>query len=350
MKELLELYNRISPEAQQELVNCCSDYFDPKQEDGKRKSRIATEGKDIDFYLDRSESSGTVEAMTGILFNVVQDYDERKKLINSNLFREYHNTRLSFNSKELEVLLLLNTKDFKERCYELLKYTCDRNYTDINDAINSYLRLICLFNTDFSKEKMDEIYKKSDPDNIRCALRSYKHLSFELFSKDVLKDVWLSDCSFIQLYDLRNYKEYLEIFDELMFCENGWTDNQKRDFIDNNGYDTNTFKNLVEYVLAVDMSYIKHFPEVFRYNKSLITELVNELKPESECNVERGDIRYRYPRKFRNLLMALYACIKETCGKVKSQKLKEIAPLLKLYNYDFNIICEAMYPEAFNEE
>jgi hypothetical protein len=75
-------------------------------------------------------------------------------------------------------------------------------------------------------------------------------------------------------------------------------------------------------------------------------KLYCEKKPDSELTGnETASETFRYPKELRKVFVIAHACALKRVSKVKSGICKEIAPLLKIYGYNWNEIYDAMYPE-----
>lgn len=352
MKELLKFYNSITNEsAKREIEQSCSDFFDPKEPDGYKRP------KDIDTPLDdvftKSDYEYGDRMQEALIVKVLQsmDYDHMKELLFSKNNLSDWKSGKYMRSDFKNYILLLNSEDYRKLRYDYLEYR--NGAANRAKYVETDLCSVLLFNKDFSKKALQQIFDKAlnrlETEN-ELGIFQYKALCLEIFGADNMKKVWKHDESYIRIFSNFDIPEDISnaMFDELFFCENGWTDEQKNNVIRNINYMTiERFELFVKKILSVDMSYAKLLPPFFNSHSGLATlnEIINQKKPENEY-ISRSEAP-RYCKHFKTLLRALYACLKENVCKTRATQLKEVAPLIQLYGYDFNCICEAMYPEAF---
>lgn len=351
MKELLAYYNSLTdPTVKWDLQHLCRNFFDPDEPDGykksiMKKSREELLNKGSNYSYDRQFWT-LAYAFTYMTYNEIKDmlYDK-----NNDLTRCFSNT-LTGDANQ-QKLLMLNSDDYRDLTYKILLDDHYENERKTDEYMSGRLEYLLLYNKDFSeqgRQKMfDTLYARYQSGEA-CNAFNEKALCFELFGEKNMKLIWKENAEYIRFTD-NLFEKHIDLFDELFFCENGWNDTQKANFINNASYGMESFKKFVKYILSVDMSYIKNLPSMLRHDTAMINALASELKPDDE--ITEGMTypqKYRYPKKFRNLLKVLYICIKEKCYKTRANQLKEIASIAKLYSYDFSLVCEAMYPEAFS--
>ena len=346
MKELLEFYNNCSKDLKDFILYHCKDYFDPNQPDGYRRPDCL-EASTTDLFEKEFDEFGW-------------DNEERTFLALTNLIKDDHELVKSLLTKPHR---FLNRQKFINNSYSasLLHLTSDelREYQNNLISTKEYYpekkrlspTFFFLLNKDFSKAAMTEAFEQlmkleeNDDINIRN-LYPLDNL-IELFGADNVKKYMKKDIFNIPFYKITACKEYSDLFDELFFCEDGWSENDKKSYVENiNIQSTKDFELFVKHILAVDMYYIKCLPEMFKYNMPLVNQLSSLKKPDEELTDGMSyEQKYRFERQFRLLLKALYACYAKKESKSRTKDLKEIAPILKLYNKDFDVIAEAMYPE-----
>lgn len=145
-----------------------------------------------------------------------------------------------------------------------------------------------------------------------------------------------------------------QVFDELFFCDGGWSDEQKREVIDkltrgthNNHLACERVKNFLKRIVAVDKSYLRDLYKIIRRgSKSLVTQLYYEQKPEDEQTTHKKSDKYRYSDEYRRLFWIMRCCtLKQPMSKSTISKIGDVAALLKIYGYDFDMIFDMLYPE-----
>jgi len=358
MKELLEFYNKSPENVKTFIIQKCYYYFNPEEPDGYRKSPttnydlfdILSSSSDKDLTFDYE-----VHKKAAILSRC--SYEEVKEL----LFKEhkafhYRPERMDICNQQNSILLLHLTSD------DLRKHQSER-LRDRDEWKEPYQpEYVFLLNKDFSQEFFNNLFNKiTEEENTRgWGFGLLDNLGYDinvwidLFGLDNIRKYLQRSINNLPnsfIYNTKD-KRYLDLFDELFFCDNSWLQDDKIHFVEDTNISTiSRFEQFVEKFLCVDMSYVKCLPHIFRYDLPMLNALASLKKPEDELT-EGMSYReqYRFGEKFRMLLKACYACMtKKEIGKAREKNLKEIAPLLKFYNKDFDMIVDAMYPEAVAE-
>lgn len=136
-----------------------------------------------------------------------------------------------------------------------------------------------------------------------------------------------------------------EVFDTLFFLEDGWDTYEKKVVIRKFTHTTNGIDNFLERVVAVDKSYLRYLPLVLN-NAGLARTLYSRKKPSEEITEEMGiQDSFRYSREYRRLFMIARCCNEKHMSKEFARKIGDASALVKLYDYDYNTIFEALYPE-----
>ena len=138
-----------------------------------------------------------------------------------------------------------------------------------------------------------------------------------------------------------------DFFDELFFCNTEtFNQQQKIRLLENvyaDSYHLPTLESTADFfkrIVAVDHSYLRFIYRIVDRYPAIATKLYNEKKPDNEPGEN-----HRYNKELRKLFMIAHACSLGRISKNKCSIVKEIAPLLKIYSYNFKDIYEAMYPE-----
>jgi len=141
-----------------------------------------------------------------------------------------------------------------------------------------------------------------------------------------------------------------DLFDELFFCENGWTKSQKEHILRNWSTSLDGVRDFMERVVAVDESYLRYIGTYFIYQEpALAAHLYKEKKPITELNAlpagHSQTEEFRYPKHYRKLFHIAACCARKNVGKALAGTIGDVACTLKMYGYDFNQVFDCMYPE-----
>lgn len=137
-----------------------------------------------------------------------------------------------------------------------------------------------------------------------------------------------------------------DIFDDLFFGEDGWTEEQKLTMIGKVSAMTSSVEKFMRNVVAVDMSYLQYIDRIVGKRPALATELYNEKKPESELEANFTIAQsYRYPVFFRKFFTIVGCCIRKTLPKTKAGSIGDNSALLRFYNFDVKQIFAALFSD-----
>ena len=137
-----------------------------------------------------------------------------------------------------------------------------------------------------------------------------------------------------------------DIFDDLFFGEDGWTEEQKLTMIGKVSAVTSSVEKFMRNVVAVDMSYLQYIDLIVSKRPALATELYNEKKPESELEENFSIAQsYRYPVFFRKFFTIVGCCIRKTLPKTKAGSIGDNSALLRFYNFDIKQIFAALFSD-----
>lgn len=335
MKTFKQWFNSLSDGTQAYLQKTC-DWIDRNTEDGYRKPNdleaeieviqleLAKNLKDDRYFRDH--------ILNTIAFGLFQkhknDYDDER----------YYNTLIAFDEKNNDVEDYLTVPEIR-KMYQIK--------TQYHDAINGnepskyglskFLLMTEDFdNIDWSRLNMNQV----DLNTETC----------EILGHDQLYKIAKENPGRISgrrnLYaDVNNV-----LFDELFFCEDGWTAKQKELVINNYCYNEQDAEDFMRRIVAVDESYLRYIGKYFIYNNpALAMYLYKQKKPDDELNAlpegHKIEDEYRYPKSYRKLFLIAGCCARERIGKAMTGSLREVAPLLKMYGYNFNTIFDCLYPK-----
>lgn len=136
-----------------------------------------------------------------------------------------------------------------------------------------------------------------------------------------------------------------EMFDTLFFLEDGWSPHDKKVVMRRFPSTTDGVANFMERIVAVDKSYLRYLPTVLK-DAGLARALYSLKKPSEEITEGMGvQDSFRYSREYRRLFMIVRCCNEKHMSKEFARKIGDASALVKLYDYDYNTIFEALYPE-----
>ena len=149
--------------------------------------------------------------------------------------------------------------------------------------------------------------------------------------------------------DFKRGKDY-ELFDELFFCKDGWTKEQKRQYIHNLNYDFSDLEDFMRRIVAVDESYLREVGNYFIYsNPALAMYMYKDKKSQEEIDAlpakHKQEDEYRYPKEYRKLFQIAACCARKNVGKAMAGTIGDASCILKMYAYDFNKVFDCLYPQ-----
>ena len=140
------------------------------------------------------------------------------------------------------------------------------------------------------------------------------------------------------------------VFDELFFCEDGWTKEQKQQVINSYGCGVHDVEDFIARIVAVDESYLRYIGTYFIRNcPALGMHLYKQKKSQEEIDAlplkHRQEDEYRYSKSYRKLFQIAACCARENVGKAMAGTIGDISGILKMYSYNFNQIFDCLYPQ-----
>lgn len=148
----------------------------------------------------------------------------------------------------------------------------------------------------------------------------------------------------------RSFKTDNSIFDELFFCADGWTKEQKDRIIHDYDYDMRGVEDFMKRIVSVDESYLRYIGTYFIRNcPALGMHLYKQKKSQEEIDAlplkHRQEDEYRYSKSYRKLFQIAACCARENVGKAMAGTIGDISGILKMYSYNFNQIFDCLYPQ-----
>lgn len=142
-----------------------------------------------------------------------------------------------------------------------------------------------------------------------------------------------------------------ELFDELFFGEDGWSESDKMVVVRRYAAHQYRFDDLLKRVICVDKKYYKYIYPFIEDRTAMATEIYKAKKSEEELTGnETVEQVYKYSKEIRKLAQIAACCVRGNISKAMTGTLAEVAGLMKIYQYDFDKIFACMYPETIEDE
>lgn len=331
VKTLVEFYDGLSERGKQWMRQKCNTWLDVDQPDYYKKKDISKEG-----LIERVKNIVDSEKLYGDLLLCLKEYMRK-------------------DSKYSELVEILDTDSQLLRANRRTLGFGAYKYLPVAEAKAAY-RDEKVSNESKNITLVDVLYMTEDYDNIRVDLWTYTsdHFNtelFEVFSYQNIREMCKKEVSkLINLYyDDRFDSTVNKLIDDLFFCEDGLSWQQKYQFL-NTVYqyaDVIDIKDFFDRFVTVDKYYLKWFGNTWIHNKPERAEkLYNILKPEEDLVPGiLNAFRYRYNPEIRKFAQLAGCCKRGRIPKTRVSKCGDIASLLKIYSYDINQIAEVMFPE-----
>lgn len=335
MKSLLEFYNELPESAQSIILYNCSAWFDPDAPGGLIKP-LFDGTMEPDAFLEYAQKSGSGQ--------LDLSYEECLEHIGIGtlVMHDKYDSAMKVVEKIIE-----NENYYPKRMYKLFAYFLPsdfrrlaRKYVERRRGwkADNFQNLITL--DDYSEIKLSDM----------LAGDFHYDLGYiYIFGKDQIKQAWKENLSFARAFGQAEcYEQELsDIFDELFFGEDGWTEEQKIRIVRTIRCYEDDVKDFMRKIVAVDKKYLKYIEEAISSNTALAQALCQQQKPQSELTGnETREQRYRYPKELRKLFQICGCCVRKSLPKTRVSKIGDVANIVKLYNYNFSDIFDAMYPET----
>lgn len=207
----------------------------------------------------------------------------------------------------------------------------------------------------YSTNLEDVLFYTTDYDNIdwsNVILPFYHPALVELFGKEMCLERYKNNINYMRQFitSLEIERKQDVIFDTLFFGEDGWTEEQKKQFICSFSLDAQTMDGLCYYIFSVDISYIRYLTATISNDwasTSNICQVAKDNRYYSSTKLKEDE--YRYNKLIRQMLYSMYACSNKKLNKLTIARLGDIAGMIKLYNFDLNTVLDSCI-DMFNEE
>lgn len=217
-----------------------------------------------------------------------------------------------------------------------------RYQEDQDESNKNKLRLVdlLLFTDDFSNIDWNTLYMDSYYEMNEALLA--------IFPKEIAKKYLLERPDALAV---DNIPMNCDVFDELFFGEDGWTEDQKKVILRKFTDTTNSVANFMERIVAVDKKYLRYIYQIICRTrdsngpKSFSNQLYCLQKPVDELANCKKKLKYRYSDEYRKLFWIVRCCYLGYTNRTAVSKMKDAGSILKLYGYNFDEIFNMLYPE-----
>jgi len=344
MLTLKEWYDKLTPVAQKWVKNHCNEWFDESTPDYYKADLMEEVSGNIvsetshPFMYDEIRGSGC-----NISEGIINRYCKILQLINKT-----HPEIISDKDYDTLVMPGICRSDIGY-LDDLWRYgrTLEQKkqlflQKELQQSSSLYLKDYLFTVSDYSKLDINLIKKDTLDQGIIDIIGYDNAKAWAIDHPKRLVD-GLSDC------------EESELFDELFFGDSdednikGWSSAVKsRVLYDryHNMTNLSRFNDFLYRMVAVDHHYLRHLGDYLANYPALGNMIATAKKPESELDgTESVANRFRYSPEIRKLGKIANACIRKTISKTNHGSLHEHGSLVKLYNYSYKDIYDAMYPD-----
>lgn len=341
MKTLKQWFDSLSSSAQTWIEMECSVWFDKSQADYYRKPMEEIDKDSLAAFINTAWPRVCPSDIT----EVVKRYVSTLKCLANN-----YPEIISQDIADAAILEIIN-ENISQKSAKLYLYLSDKN---------KKAGFMQAYGNRFRDMKLDlcyYLYLIDDFDNIvidleKCIVPSLTPAVIEIIGMDNARKI-VKDLPIPHLCDSRNYGKANPLLDELLFCENSnFTTAQKHKLLARLYWDIpyapdeNMVQDFFKRVVAVDHSYLRYIKNIIHAYPGIAMKLYNQKKPKEELTGnETIAEQYRYNKEIRKLFVIAHACELKNITKTKASITKEIAPLIKIYGYNWNEIYDTLYPD-----
>lgn len=154
--------------------------------------------------------------------------------------------------------------------------------------------------------------------------------------------------------DFRDLPINCDLFDDLFFCEDGWSDSDKEriirytyeSYFGSKEKATSVIADFMKRIVAVDKKYLRYIYDIINRNDlTLAGYLYHEVKPADELATCKKKYKYRYSEEYRRLFWIVRCCLSSDMSKRSIGIIGGAAAIIKMYGKDFDTIFDMLYPE-----
>lgn len=339
MKTLKQWYDSLSESTQHWIDYNCKSWFDKSQADYYRKPSTKINENGLDWYL--NSPWNTIDSDYSNTTELVKRYVKTMKyLADTNVIKR--------ESADNAILAVIKSNISQKRSWLYL--------SDENKRIG----FILAYGKPYYNNKLElynYLYLIDDFDNINIDLEKCIRPTL---TKEVIEIIGMDSARKIaetmETYDLLQAVKWGKdnaLIDELLFCEaSNLTQAKKHDLIAKIYWDNRHLPNedsvadFFKRIVAVDHSYLRYFINIVHHYPAIAMKVYTQKKPAEELTGNESVAEtFRYSKELRKLFVIAHMCELKNMTKNKASIAKEVAPLLKIYGYNWNEIYDAMYPE-----
>ena len=339
MKTLKQWYDSLSEPTQLWIENNCSAWFDKNQADYYKKPVDVKDKEALHSLLKSKEG-----------FEKYTDNANTRTIANKYvaLLRYLTETQPDLMPESL----------VDECVYQVLNVGINRNGTWLHMSDkNKNQAFKCCYQRYDKMSLANALYLVKDYDNLKF---DWEEVEEPYLTSEIVEIIGI-DAATELAYDMGTYNlskmiqmgRENKLFDSLFFCENSkLTQSNKMEILRQaytNGShlpDENMMQDFFKRIVAVDHSYLRFIYTIIKSYPALAMKLYQQKKPADELTGNESVAEtFRYNKELRKLFVIAHACALKRISKVKSGIVKEVAPLLKIYGYNWDEIYNAMYPE-----
>lgn len=322
-----EWYDSLSEATRDLIRGFCSNWIDDKEPSLFRRAKEITQ--DMLYYDDdnmrRDKRTALMAAYALSLKNSEGEYlitpvahsMDRDEYIFRNILLP--NNLLEYVRADIYMTHLLNNSNIDVR----------RSGNTERDMVN-YIMLSCL-DGGFENLDLARLFAK-------CPYIS-STLFFDL-PKDIQFQLALNRPNICNWATFNKSPMAREVLTDLLLKPNGWTINKKRDALYSCWVYDQEFDSFVDVAWNIDKSLLRFIYTFLSFNRGATSRIYTAKNP---------DGTYKYPKEVRKLAVVAHCCMKKEVSTTMLPRIRNIAGIFELVNYDFNKVFDMMYPEYADE-
>ena len=339
MKTLKQWYDSLSEDAQLRLRINCTAWLDISEEDYYRKLRLSSLSELTNGIIKCNQYSNSDRAdlfMLAFMQELKANHDE--KTFNDYcalLTHQYVDIEDVYSDLPKDFWMLFDDRNKQKEMFKICYQTRQHALT--------------LYNQLFFVEDFDNIPQYIDLEH-GMFTEQLSDVTVEIFGREIIRN-YLKIKPLDMLFETGKESK---LFDDLFFCEDGWTEEQKNHFLDYRYYprherkisdsdDLESFEDFIKRIVSVDQRYLRNIYNIISKVPSIGNKVYSQKKPDSELTGnETPEMTFRYSKLIRKLARIANICARKSLSDVNGKFLKEISPIIKMYGYNWNDIYDCI--------
>lgn len=322
-----EWYDSLSEAARDLIRGFCSKWIDDKEPSLFRRTKEITQ--DMLYYDDdnmcRDKRTALIAAYALSLKN-----NEGEYLITP-ITHGIDRDEYIFHNILLPKDLLGYAKEDIYVTHVLNEYNIDLNVSANSERkIVNYIMLSCL-DGGFENLDLASLFE-------RCPYIS-STLFFDL-PKDVQFKLALNRPTICSWATFNKSPVAREVLTDLLSKSDGWTVNKKKDVLYSCWVYEPELDSFVDVACNIDRSLLRFIYTFISFNRGVTNKIYT---------AKNSDGTYKYPKEVRQLAVIAHCCLKREVSTTMLPRIRNIAGVFELVNYDFNKVFDMMYPEYADE-